>query len=82
MLATVLAPIMPQPASTPIDPADPESTPLRRLAQRIARNREVLGLHYPSDSKAGKHLGETAAPLLAQCPSAAKLIAAAELEWS
>ena len=32
--------------------------PLLRLAQRIARNREVLGLHYPSDSEAGRILAE------------------------
>jgi hypothetical protein len=31
---------------------------LRSLARRIARNREVLGLHYPSDSSAGKTLAE------------------------
>ena len=34
------------------------NNPLERLAQRIARNREVLGLHYPSDSVAGRQLAE------------------------
>ncbi len=29
---------------------------LDALAARIARNREIAGLHYPSDSAAGKHL--------------------------
>jgi hypothetical protein len=52
-----------------------------RLAQRIARNREVLGLHYPSDTAGGEHLaGEVAAAFIG-CPTVARLIAAAKLEW-
>jgi hypothetical protein len=35
----------------------PNTMPMRRdlaaLADRIARNREIAGLHYPSDSQAG-----------------------------
>jgi hypothetical protein len=34
----------------------PGISPLQQMAARIARNREVLGLHYPSDSKAGRQL--------------------------
>ncbi|MFI5014973.1 MAG: hypothetical protein ACHQAY_21775 [Hyphomicrobiales bacterium] len=37
---------------------------LMRLAERIARNREVLGLHYPSDSKAGVYLADQTFVLL------------------
>ena len=29
---------------------------LSALAQRVARNREIAGLHYPSDSQAGSAL--------------------------
>jgi hypothetical protein len=32
---------------------------LEALANRIARNREIAGLHYPSDSRAGKALAES-----------------------
>jgi membrane-associated phospholipid phosphatase len=43
--------------------------PLDRMAQRIARNREVLGLHYPSDSLAGRFLAAGALVLLNTCPT-------------
>jgi hypothetical protein len=43
--------------------------PLRRMAERIARNREVLGLHYPSDSATGRKLAEKTLPLFLRCPS-------------
>jgi hypothetical protein len=39
------------------------------MAQRIARNREVLGLHYPSDSKAGMTLAQMTFNILKQCKS-------------
>jgi membrane-associated phospholipid phosphatase len=35
------------------------SSNLRALARRVARNREIAGLHYPSDSVAGRELAET-----------------------
>ena len=38
------------------------------MAARIARNREVLGVHYPSDSEAGKRLAWKAFPVLKACP--------------
>ncbi len=34
------------------------------LADRIARNREIAGLHYPSDSAAGVALATAILPLL------------------
>jgi hypothetical protein len=52
-----------------------------RLAQRIARGREVLGLHYPSDSAAGAVLAADVATAFMACPTVTRLIAAAKLEW-
>jgi membrane-associated phospholipid phosphatase len=40
------------------------SSNLRTLATRIARNREIAGLHYPSDSNHGRALAGTIAPFL------------------
>jgi membrane-associated phospholipid phosphatase len=80
LLAGMLGVIVPS-AATPTTPTDPDSTPLRRLAERVARNREVLGLHYPSDSKAGKYLADQTLPLLLQCPSVVGLVPTAQGEW-
>jgi hypothetical protein len=45
-----------------IDPSDADFKVTRddllALAVRIARNREIAGLHYPSDSAAGRMLAE------------------------
>ena len=41
---------------------------LNRLAERVARNREVMGLHYRSDSEAGKNVAAQILPLLLACP--------------
>jgi membrane-associated phospholipid phosphatase len=54
---------------------------LDRLAQRVARNREVLGLHYPSDSALGQKLAQWTLPLLKKCPSFSDLVSAAAAEW-
>jgi membrane-associated phospholipid phosphatase len=66
LLALCLKDVMPQAAS---EAACPEASPLARLAERIARNREVIGLHYPCDSRAGKQLAEASRVLLMKCPS-------------
>ena len=42
---------------------------LRSMASRIARNREVLGLHFPSDSLAGEQLAQLAFLLMLQAPA-------------
>ncbi|HEY3968082.1 MAG TPA: hypothetical protein VGM05_26195, partial [Planctomycetaceae bacterium] len=81
LLAGVLAEVMPQEASTETTAGDSDSTPLRRLAERVARNREVLGLHYPSDSKAGKYIADHSLPLLLNCPSVQYLNPIARQEW-
>jgi hypothetical protein len=52
-----------------------------RLAQRISRGREVLGLHYPSDTRAGEHLASNVATAFMACPTVARLIVAAQREW-
>jgi hypothetical protein len=63
----------------PVVPSQPDS--LDRLAQRIARNREVLGLHYPSDSAAGKALAQHTVAIMATCPTIDRLMTAAAAEW-
>src|SRR5260370_14843172 len=69
--------------------AQPDQGPLRQMADRIARNREVLGLHYPSDSLRGKQLadetfalmGPPAAPL-ANVATLKHVIRVARQEWA
>ncbi len=56
--------------------------PLRRMADRLARNREVLGLHYPSDSVAGKTLADQTFPLMIGLPRLANVVAVAQQEWA
>ena len=55
--------------------------PLRLLAERIARNREVLGLHYPSDSRAGAKLAKESHRLLLECPTVKVMRKTARREW-
>ena len=54
---------------------------LEDMALRIARNREVFGLHYPSDSEAGRRLACRAHQLLAGCATYVALRNAAQAEW-
>jgi hypothetical protein len=60
------------------------SSNLRTLATRIARNREIAGLHYKTDSDAGRTLADTIAPFLTGMGAATwfgKAVAAAKDEW-
>jgi membrane-associated phospholipid phosphatase len=52
------------------------------LARRIARNREIAGLHYRSDSEAGYSAAEQAYALLAAIPAFNDLRYQAALEWN
>jgi hypothetical protein len=52
-----------------------------RLAQRISRGREVLGVHYPSDTLAGQQLAQSVASAFMAAPEIARLITAAQREW-
>lgn len=54
---------------------------LANLAQRIAKNREIAGFHYPSDSAAGKVIADGAHRLLSGCPSYRRVRNHAEAEW-
>ncbi len=54
---------------------------LDKLAQRVARNREVLGVHYPRDSAAGKRLAEETVPFFLECPTIVELMDEAKGEW-
>jgi hypothetical protein len=60
------------------------SSNLRTLALRVARNREIAGLHYPTDSAAGQKLADTIAPFLtSMAPNTRfdKTVTAARAEW-
>ena len=39
---------------------------LKALARRVARNREIAGLHYPSDSVAGRRLADAVFAVLSR----------------
>jgi membrane-associated phospholipid phosphatase len=55
------------------------------LARRIARNREIAGLHYPSDSEGGFRLALAMRDALAgmgERPLFARLVRDARREWS
>jgi len=43
-------------------------SPFRLLAERIAKLREVLGVHYPTDTIAGRRVADGAFPLMMLCP--------------
>jgi hypothetical protein len=66
---------------------DPVMADVRVLADRIARNREIAGFHYPTDTMAGVQLAGLIHPLLAQSPPAPAqfwygiALAAARAEW-
>jgi membrane-associated phospholipid phosphatase len=62
--------LTPDPAKLPLAPGSPpRRNPLFDMAQRIARNREVMGLHYPSDSEAGRRLAWAGAKVLLAMPA-------------
>ncbi|MET0529400.1 MAG: phosphatase PAP2 family protein [Microvirga sp.] len=44
-----------------------QQSPFWLLAERIAKLREVLGVHYPSDTLGGQALAESAFPLMLTC---------------
>jgi membrane-associated phospholipid phosphatase len=60
------------------------SSNLRTLATRVARNREIAGLHYPSDSAHGQTIATTIAPFLTNMAAGTwfkKAVTDARGEW-
>ena len=63
-------------------------SPLLWLSGRLARNRELLGVHYPSDSSASRHLARNIwIELFAEktelaCPSLMRIVNRAKAEWT
>jgi hypothetical protein len=51
------------------------------LADRIARNREIAGLHYHSDTIAGRLIAQCIMPLLASTATFTAALDDAKLEW-
>jgi hypothetical protein len=84
LLASIPAPF-PAALTTPLpinsNPAQPAASLLDRLAERVSRNREVLGLHYPSDTAAGRLLATNNLPRLLACPTVHALLPLAAQEW-
>ena len=58
------------------------SAALDVLATRIARNREIAGLHYPSDSGAGAELATFCLDLLKSVQIFKDVVALAKAEWA
>ena len=72
----------PPPPPPPLLDTVLELSPLRMMVSRIARNREVAGVHFPSDSKIGKKLAEGSFNIMREVPAVNDLITAARLEWA
>jgi hypothetical protein len=72
----------PPPPPPPLLDTVPEMSPLRMMANRIARNREVAGVHFPSDSLIGKKLADGSFNIMMKLPTVNDLITAAQLEWA
>ena len=64
---------------TEIDPKNQQG--YLRAAQEIARNREVAGVHYPSDSEAGRLLARQITDQLLEVESFQALVEAARAEY-
>ena len=62
-----------------ISPEDRER--FAELGVQMGREREIAGLHYPSDSAASRALGEALFALLAANPRFAQELDAARAEW-
>jgi membrane-associated phospholipid phosphatase len=56
--------------------------PLTRLAERVAENRELAGVHYRSDSDAGKKLAEGCLAVLKTCTLFNGILEQAKAEWT
>ncbi|MEJ7688090.1 MAG: phosphatase PAP2 family protein [Variovorax sp.] len=63
----------------PLAGTKPIASPLLWLAARLAKNRERIGVHYPSDSSAGRHLAAGLWRALLHEPTAANRIDAPAL---
>jgi hypothetical protein len=55
---------------------------LKRLAFRVAENREVAGLHFPIDTLAGRLLGEVLADYFLACSTGGKFSSGARFRWT
>ena len=62
-----------------LDPANADTYAADAI--RIARNREIAGVHYPSDSETGRMLARQFFDLFMQSADAARLLPAARAEW-
>jgi hypothetical protein len=54
---------------------------LQSMSQRISRNREIAGFHYPSDSTAGYSLAHQTFERLKTCNLFKQLVTEAVTEW-
>jgi hypothetical protein len=66
--------------------SDTDTTPvwrssLQALSRRIGHNREIAGLHFPSDTRAGFQLARQTFDILDEGPLFASLLDAATKEW-
>jgi hypothetical protein len=52
------------------------------MAHRIGENREVAGVHFPSDTEASKHLAKSVMKLLKKTPRFSEILYRAQEELS
>jgi len=65
-----------------IDACQQLREPLIALSDRTAQNREIAGLHYPSDREVGLNLAQSVMSLLRTCAAFQRLADEADTEWS